>query len=393
MYRILIDRSLCSGFGACAELAPEIFEVDDGGLVSLASAPATTKPCSTPPPPARWPRSRSSRSKRHDVSSNRRDRGAGLAGARAAETLRAEGFAGRVVLVGDEPSAPYERPALSKEFLAGSVTSSRSAAQTVVLGMREIELVLGNRIESVDPIARVARMSHGRELRFDDSSSPRVPGRDDFLSKCRTACTSCVRSPMHARCARRSSRLAAGRDRRRFRRSGGRVDSRSLGVEVTIVEAGAAPVARARRRRRPAYRGALALHGVDVRLRTGVVRVRADATGRVDSVVLTDGCELRADAVLVGIGVPAGTSFCRSVLRPRARCRRHRRAGSLDGGGPRRRRRGATYPRTRRRSTAAALRLVGPVRAAAPGRWDSEARPSVRGRRRCRVVRGPLLGR
>jgi ferredoxin len=35
MYRIQIDRSLCSGFGACAELAPEVFEVDDGGLVSL----------------------------------------------------------------------------------------------------------------------------------------------------------------------------------------------------------------------------------------------------------------------------------------------------------------------------------------------------------------------
>jgi len=35
MYRIMIDRSLCSGFGACAELAPDVFEVDDGGLVSL----------------------------------------------------------------------------------------------------------------------------------------------------------------------------------------------------------------------------------------------------------------------------------------------------------------------------------------------------------------------
>lgn len=35
MYRIVIDRSLCSGFGACADLAPEVFEVDDGGLVSL----------------------------------------------------------------------------------------------------------------------------------------------------------------------------------------------------------------------------------------------------------------------------------------------------------------------------------------------------------------------
>lgn len=35
MYRIVIDRSLCSGFGSCAELAPDVFEVDDGGLVSL----------------------------------------------------------------------------------------------------------------------------------------------------------------------------------------------------------------------------------------------------------------------------------------------------------------------------------------------------------------------
>ena len=45
--------------------------------------------------------------------------GAGLAGSRCAETLRAEGFDGRIVLVGDEALAPYERPALSKEFLAG----------------------------------------------------------------------------------------------------------------------------------------------------------------------------------------------------------------------------------------------------------------------------------
>jgi hypothetical protein len=44
-------------------------------------------------------------------------------------------------------------------------------------------------------------------------------------------------------------------------------------------------------------------HGVDVRLRTGVTGIRADAMGRVDTVLLTDGCELRADAVLVGIGV------------------------------------------------------------------------------------------
>jgi NADPH-dependent 2,4-dienoyl-CoA reductase/sulfur reductase-like enzyme len=73
---------------------------------------------------------------------------------------------------------------------------------------------------------------------------------------------------------------------------------------VTIVEAAAAPVARvlgddvgrmlAERWRR---------HGVDVRLRTGVAGIRADATGRVEALLLTDGSELRADVVLVGVGV------------------------------------------------------------------------------------------
>ena len=45
--------------------------------------------------------------------------GAGLAGAKAAETLRAEGFEGRVILIGDEPERPYERPPLSKDYLRG----------------------------------------------------------------------------------------------------------------------------------------------------------------------------------------------------------------------------------------------------------------------------------
>ncbi len=54
--------------------------------------------------------------------------GAGLAGARCAETLRAEGFDGQIALVGEEPVAPYERPALSKEFLAGTRERRRARA-------------------------------------------------------------------------------------------------------------------------------------------------------------------------------------------------------------------------------------------------------------------------
>ena len=67
MYRIVIDRSLCSGFGACAELAPEIFELD-GGRHRLAPRrhEPTTRRCSTRRPRARWARSGRSRSRRHE---------------------------------------------------------------------------------------------------------------------------------------------------------------------------------------------------------------------------------------------------------------------------------------------------------------------------------------
>ncbi len=81
--------------------------------------------------------------------------GAGLAGSRCAETLRSEGFAGRIVLAGDEPHPPYERPALSKELLAGtrSDVSLRPGSHWADHG---IELRLGTRVEGVDPAARTA---------------------------------------------------------------------------------------------------------------------------------------------------------------------------------------------------------------------------------------------
>ena len=56
--------------------------------------------------------------------------GAGLAGAKAAETLREEGFDGRVVLVGDEPERPYERPPLSKDYLRGESPSATAPTST-----------------------------------------------------------------------------------------------------------------------------------------------------------------------------------------------------------------------------------------------------------------------
>jgi 3-phenylpropionate/trans-cinnamate dioxygenase ferredoxin reductase subunit len=75
--------------------------------------------------------------------------GAGLAGSRCAETLRAEGFDGRIVVVGEEPSPPYERPALSKAYLAGE-RPQIALRPPELWAERGIELVLGRRVERLD---------------------------------------------------------------------------------------------------------------------------------------------------------------------------------------------------------------------------------------------------
>ncbi len=232
--------------------------------------------------------------------------GAGLAGARTAETLRAEGFEGRVLLVGEEPVAPYERPALSKEFLAGTRDEqSLLLRKPEFWSGRDIELVLGRRIVGVDPDARIATTSTGEELRFDHLVVA-TGARPRRLPLEAPAGVHELRTLADALALREE--LVPGA--RLVVIGGGFVGAevastaRSLGAEVTIVEAAPAPVARilgnpvgrllAERWRE---------HGVDVRLRTGLASFRADASGRVDSVLLSDGSELRADAVLVGVGV------------------------------------------------------------------------------------------
>ena len=94
--------------------------------------------------------------------------GGGLAGARCAETLRAEGYDGRIVLVGAEPELPYERPALSKELLARSRPHEDLALRALDWwSEREIELVTGTRIGAIDIRRRTAAATSGREFAWD----------------------------------------------------------------------------------------------------------------------------------------------------------------------------------------------------------------------------------
>jgi 3-phenylpropionate/trans-cinnamate dioxygenase ferredoxin reductase component len=232
--------------------------------------------------------------------------GAGLAGARAAETLRSEGYDGRILLVGEEPVAPYERPALSKEFLAWRKTEAELLLRSPdYWHERGIELLLGRRVVAVDAPRRTARTAAGDVLSWDalilaTGARPRrfpqpVPPGVHFL-----------RTLADARALREE--LVPGAHL--FVVGGGFVGAEvastasEAGVHVTLLEAAPVPFERALgatvgRLLAERYRA----QGVDVRLRTGAAGFHAGADGRVRSIVLTDGSELRCDAAVVGIGV------------------------------------------------------------------------------------------
>jgi 3-phenylpropionate/trans-cinnamate dioxygenase ferredoxin reductase subunit len=232
--------------------------------------------------------------------------GAGLAGARCAETLRAEGYDGNLVLVGDELLPPYERPALSKEYLAGTKPEHELLLRPPSSWVeREIDLRLGQRVVHVDTLRRRATTAGGEELGWDvlvlaTGARPRLlpfPVPEGVHT---------LRTVVDARMLREA--LVPGAHLVVV--GGGFVGAEvastavALGVRVTMLEALATPFERTLG---PALGQLLAdryrSHGVDLRVRTGASGFGAGRDGAVRSVRLTDGSEIRCDVGLVGIGV------------------------------------------------------------------------------------------
>lgn len=113
--------------------------------------------------------------------------GGGLAGAKAAETLRAEGFSGRVILIGDERDHPYERPPLSKGYLAGKEErDSVFVHETAWYAGADVELHLGQPVTSIDRAARSVQLGDNTVIHYDKlllatGAEPRrldIPGTD-----------------------------------------------------------------------------------------------------------------------------------------------------------------------------------------------------------------------
>ena len=131
--------------------------------------------------------------------------GASLAGAKAAETLRAEGFDGRVVLIGAEPERPYERPPLSKDYLRGEVGREKVYVHDEgFYADHDIELRLGRTAVSLDTAISEVALDDGERLRYDrlllaTGAEPRRLA--DPRRRRSTACSTCAPSRTPTRCA------------------------------------------------------------------------------------------------------------------------------------------------------------------------------------------------
>ena len=242
--------------------------------------------------------------------------GASLAGAKAAEALRAEGFDGSVVLVGEEPVRPYERPPLSKGFLQGTTPVDEVFVHGKEYYEGEgIDLRLSCVAVSLDAPAREVVLDTGERLHYDSlllatGSRPNrlgVPGGDlSGVHYLRTLADSA--SLQHAiEDAARVIVIGAGWIGCEVAAS-----ARSLGAEVSMISPQHLPLERVLGRELAEfYRDVHLAHGVDLRIGSGVREF--SGVGGVREVRLEDGSVIEGDVVVVGTGIAPRTELAENA--------------------------------------------------------------------------------
>lgn len=227
--------------------------------------------------------------------------GAGLAGHASARALRRLGYDGELTLVGAEPDRPYDRPPLSKQFLAGTMGADELALERDDENLAA-EWLLGRRAVALDPGTHAVTLDDGRLVRADavvvaTGSRARRLGTDPLrgVHTLRTLADAvALRAELHP--GARLVVVGAG-----FVGAEVAATARSLGLDVTVLEAAAAPLVLPLG---PVIGAAVAglheRHGA--RLLCGVGVDALTGTDRVTGVRLADGHEIAADVVVVGIG-------------------------------------------------------------------------------------------
>ncbi|WP_426507025.1 NAD(P)/FAD-dependent oxidoreductase [Dactylosporangium sp. McL0621] len=239
--------------------------------------------------------------------------GASLTGAKAAETLRADGFTGKIILIGEETERPYERPPLSKDHLHGKEGAREKAFvhEPGWYAEHDVDLRLATRVTHLDPAARTVTLDGVDELHYDrlllaTGSRVRmldVPGATlNGVRYLRTVDESDALLE-HLRTATDVVIVGAG-----WIGLETAAAARHHGANVTVVELADLPlqavlgdeVARV-------YRELHEAHGVTFRFGSKVASFKG--SGTLSSVVLDDGTEIPADVAVVGIGIQPNTEL------------------------------------------------------------------------------------
>jgi 3-phenylpropionate/trans-cinnamate dioxygenase ferredoxin reductase subunit len=235
--------------------------------------------------------------------------GAALAGAKAAEALRDEGFEGRVVLIGSEDELPYERPPLSKEYLRGETPREKARVHDEgFYASHDIELRTGTTVERIDLDGSAVELGSGERLGYDrlllatGAEPRRLDTAGDVLY---------LRDLDDADAI--AARLAAGSGRVAVIGAGWigsevAASARQKGLDVTLIEMADVPLERVLGREvGEIYAGIHRDQGVD--LRTGVAVEQIES----ERVQLADGTAIHCDFVVVGVGVKPRTALAEAA--------------------------------------------------------------------------------
>ena len=238
--------------------------------------------------------------------------GASLAGMRAAEVLRAEGFAGTITVVGEEARPPYDRPPLSKQVLTGQWDAERIALPSGAKPELELTWERGVAASGLDLAARLVSLADGRTLPFDGlviatgAAARWIPGTRAIpgVFTLRTLDDALAIGAALDAGVQRAVVVGAG-----FIGAEVAASCRARGVAVTMVEPLPQPLSRVLGDVIGRVVAEVHVeHGVDLRLGVGVEAIEA-GDHAVERVRLSDGSVIEADLVVVGIGVIPNTGW------------------------------------------------------------------------------------
>jgi 3-phenylpropionate/trans-cinnamate dioxygenase ferredoxin reductase subunit len=239
--------------------------------------------------------------------------GGGMAGALAAQTLREEGFDGKITMLGQEPNAPYERPPLSKDYLQGKAErDSIFVHPQPWYAEHAVEMSLGSAVTSLDPASRTVITTNGDQLRYDKlllatGSKPRhldVPGADlDGVYYLRNVEDS-DRLKIKFAEAKQVVIIGAG-----WIGLETAAAARAAGLDVTLLVSGDLPLEHVLGPEvAPIFDELHRSHGVDLRYRTTAVELTGSHE-TVTGIMLSDGSRIDADMIIVGVGVAPRTEL------------------------------------------------------------------------------------